>query len=116
MYVQNLRTGKKISPEPHGKESVLFDGRKLQYITAERPIFKNGTRYQQQNFGSFGFTNVAGLVSGEGAKVLGALSHRVKLEMQKSEANKPVGNLMVSTSRVSSSGLGFQAGWHHCHP
>lgn len=116
MYVQNLRNGEKISAEPHGKESVFYDGRKLQFVTAERPILGRSERYEQQDFGTLGFSGAAGFVSGKGVKSIGALDHRVRLEMQKTKNNQLTGNLMVSTSSISSSGFGFRSFWHHCHP
>jgi hypothetical protein len=115
LFVQNLRTNKYISSEQAGKEGVLFDGRKLEYTTAERPLLYGG-RFQQQDFGTFGFRGAVAWVSGNGVKALGALGHRQRMEMQRSKGGHPVDKLMVSTSRISSDGLGFQAKWHNCHP
>lgn len=115
MFVQNRVTKQKLSVEVHGKEGDLYDGRRLQYITAERPEV-NHRRFEQQDFGTFGFKGVGGILSGGKMEPLGALEHRVKIVMQRAKNNHPNGQLMVSTSPISKSGTTFQASWHHCHP
>jgi hypothetical protein len=116
MYIQNLRTNTKISIEPHGKESALYDGRRLHYIIAERPFLDGKQRSNQQDFGTLGVTGAAAFVSGKGPQALGAQGHRVRLEMQRAKGGHPVGQQMVSTSHISGNGLGFQGSWRHCHP
>ncbi|HKO39050.1 MAG TPA: G1 family glutamic endopeptidase, partial [Solirubrobacterales bacterium] len=115
MYVQNKSTGKKISVEQPGKESALFDGRRLEYTTAERPRLEGG-RFQAQNFGEFKFRGAVSWVTGKGIESLGGQEHRVRRHMQRWNGNRPVGQRMVATSRISSNGQEFHATWNNCHP